>query len=146
LLVDLRKTGFGFITTLVGAAALLLGTSGVTAKPEFKFAAFSVIVILIITLFGVDRSHQIWLNAAVARAIELEKGLKYQITQGIGKKFRGWDGFVLGVCLYLVLIAATAAIFWFDLEGSPDWQKWTLYGGIAGAGVTILVAIISNRR
>jgi hypothetical protein len=41
LLVDLRKTGFGFITAIVGAAALL--QSQVAGAPELKFSVFVII-------------------------------------------------------------------------------------------------------
>jgi hypothetical protein len=146
LLVDLRKTGFGFLTTVVGGAAILLGTAAAPTPGEFKFVAFVVLGLLTITLFAVDCSHQIWLKAAVARATVLETALSYEITREITKKFHGVEAVIIGVILYLIVFAATSVLFWVSLEGVSPFQLWTLVGGLAGSAVIILGAAFAYLR
>ncbi len=147
LLVDLRKTGFGFLTTIVGGAAILLGTIGSPTPGEFKFVAFVVVGLLIITLFALDCTHQIWLKAAVARATVLEASLSYEITREITKKFYGVEAVIIGVVLYLILFSATGVLFWVSLENaSGPFQLWTMIGGFAGGAVIVLGAAFAYAR
>jgi len=147
LIVDLRKTGFGFLTTVVGGAAILLGTVATPTPGEFKFAAFVVVGLLIITLFALDCTHQIWLKAAVARARVLEASLSYEITSTITKKFHGVEAVLIGVVLYLILFGATSVLFWVSLENAAGpFQLWTIIGGCAGGAVIVLGAATAYAR
>jgi hypothetical protein len=138
LLVDFRKTGFGFVTALVGAAALLLGTVNAPTPAHFKFWAFVVLEVLIIALFIVDCSHQIFLSAAVKRAQELEADLNYKITRAISKKFGAFEAILLGVAVYLIMYAAAAVIFWEALEkDAGQWHAWMSYSFYASIGVGV---------
>jgi hypothetical protein len=148
LLVDLRKTGFGFITTIVGAAALFVGVGTAETQPsaKLKFVAFVIIGLLIVTLFGIDRTHQAWLRAAVARAMELEISLNYKITQNIHGTFKGREAVILGLVVYLILFLATCFIFWELLDGSiGPYRSWTFDGGVAGLLFILVAAYITHR-
>jgi hypothetical protein len=71
LLVDLRKTGFGFITAVVGAAAYVF-TRPDHAGSLLKSYLLCSLVVLILVLYLIDVAHQSWLLLAVKRAeIEL---------------------------------------------------------------------------
>jgi hypothetical protein len=146
ILVDLRKTGFGFITALVGASALLIATTASRPPPELQFFAFAIIGLLIITLYGIDRKHQVWLNTSVKRAMALELRLNYRITQDISDKFNKFEAFFIGIFLYLTLLVMTTGIFWAALEGSARYQPWILYGGLSALVVIIAVGVSSWLR
>src|SRR6187551_2389190 len=64
LLVDLRKTGFGFVTALVGAASFIFGPD----KLNVRLTILVMLVLLIGTLYLIDLAHQSWLDVAVTRA------------------------------------------------------------------------------
>jgi len=91
LLVELRKTGFGFVTAIASASAFLLGPTtpvSTSSTPLIKVGVFFIITLLIVTLFAIDRAHQVWLAAAVQRAKFLEEStLQYWITRNISDKF-----------------------------------------------------------
>jgi multidrug efflux pump subunit AcrA (membrane-fusion protein) len=140
LLVDLRKTGFGFITTIVGASALFIGTTNTPPSEELQFGVFAIIGFLIIMLFAVDCTHQVWLKTAVSRAIDLEtQRLNYTITTNIRNKFKGWEAGIIGVGLYALLLATTSAIFLVaaHASGHTDY-RWWIVGSSVVAGAWIV--------
>jgi hypothetical protein len=138
LLVDLRKTGFGFVTAIVIAAAFLLGPitpvstastppqAAVTSGPLVKLATFGIIALLIVALFAIDRVHQIWLNTAVDRAKVLESLLDYKLTNTLSNQLKRHDTVLIGIVLYIVLLVITGGIFVISLEtlqaGSWVWN------------------------
>jgi hypothetical protein len=147
LLVDLRKTGIGFVTTIIGGAAFLLSHSGtqassggtavaggsqgvaapaqtslVEAVPAVKVSIFFVIALLILGLYTIDRAHQIWLRTSVDRAIALEPFLGFQLTQQISKSFRGVQASFIGVGLYVLFLATAAFVFVMALEPSAKFH------------------------
>jgi hypothetical protein len=151
LLVDLRKTGFGFITTIVGASALFIGTTTKPPSVELQFWVFVIIGLLIIMLFAIDCTHQVWLKTAVNRAIDLEEKLNYAITTDIRSKFSGIEAAIIGVGLYIVLFATTSGIFWvaLDVSAQPDlahYQWWIVYSAIVGVPFIFVLAVIAYRR
>jgi hypothetical protein len=122
LLVDLRKTGTGFITALIGASALFLpktpsaevAATSMPAMPDnvwIKFSVFATIVVLIVGVYIVDRIHQVFLESSVKRASELEQLIGYKITQDLTASVGVWQAFVVGVFLYILMIVAVGAIF-----------------------------------
>jgi hypothetical protein len=141
ILVDLRKTGFGFVTAVVGVAAYVFSTSNEFAP---KAALLWMLVILIVTLYLVDLAHQTWLGVAVKRAEELERRLSFSITQNISSGFAASQAVRLGFLLYFVLLVATCAIFW-----SSVWKEAPQSGHhvtIGTAFVIGLVAMIAGLR
>jgi len=151
LLVDLRKTGFGFITAIVSGAAFLLGPTtpvstastppqaAVTSGPLVKLATFGIIALLIVALFAIDRVHQIWLNTAVDRAKVLEGLLDYKLTQTLSNQLRRHDAVLIGIVVYIVLLAISGGIFVISLEtlqaGSWVWNVYqyrVIGGGLSG--------------
>ena len=66
ILVDLRKTGFGFVTAIVSGATFFFVPD--RTKPvleDARFSVFTIIMVLTLTLYVVDRVHQVWLQEAV---------------------------------------------------------------------------------
>jgi ElaB/YqjD/DUF883 family membrane-anchored ribosome-binding protein len=139
LLVDLRKTGFGFVTTLVGAAAFIFQGSTLAVKGP----VLCMLVLLIVTLYLIDRVHQAWLLETVELAQRLEARLQYRITTQIGSKFKGRDATILGILLYVVLLVITGAIFWFAIppeEALTGGHRMIIVGALGGA---LLIMIVS---
>lgn len=145
LLVDLRKTGFGLVTTLVSVLAVLAHVTGNDVTPQMKLAVFGILGLLIIALFGVDRTHQAWLAAAVNRATELEVLLNYKLTRRIEETFHGEDALVLGVALYLILMIATTAIFAASFAPGAGYRELATFGGIVGVLFIVAVAVPTRR-
>jgi hypothetical protein len=144
LLVDLRKTGFGVVTALVGAATFLFTLS----SPGTSVSILCILVLLIAVLQWIDRVHQVWLLEAVKRAVKLEEELGFRITTTLGEKFKGLDATMLGIWFYLILLIATCTIFWFaiplKMEGPCGGHRMIIYG--AGVvGVLFMIASLSRR-
>jgi len=78
ILVDLRKVGFGFITTLLSAGAFLsfLGIPPPNTAPVVPIQAratiFVATMLLIGALFWLDNYYEVLLAGAVERALDLE--------------------------------------------------------------------------
>jgi hypothetical protein len=151
LLVDLRKTGFGFVIAIVSAAAFVFSKPDNFADTA-KGSLLCMLVLLIIMLYIVDLAHQTWLGVAVGRALDLEMGpLGFELTTKISKGFAASKAVILGCALYTILLAATCAIFWFsiplkteDLTSAP---RGTMYGAFAIGQFSIIAApLISTKR
>ena len=143
LLVDLRKTGFSFITAIVSGATIFfsqglspeavkaLGQSpAVVASPDLikdiakaasslpesaKFAIFTIIMVLTLMLYVIDLSHQRMLRAAVLRATELERRLGYEITDAISDEYKAVYAGMLGLAFYYILVIAIWAAFFLSV-------------------------------
>ena len=126
LLVDLRKTGFGFVTLIVSGATYLFSQSPQSGEiPESgKFAVFTVITALILLLYIIDRVHQILLQEAVNRAIQLEP-TDQMITHKLGGRYTKKLAIWLGVSLYVILMLAV--YFAFLVSTAPFWPPHTGY-------------------
>jgi hypothetical protein len=138
ILVDLRKTGFGFVTAIVGAATFLFKDTN-DFGPKASLAV--MLVLLIVTLYLIDLAHQTWLSVAVKRAETLEGRLNFELTGNIGKEFAAARAVFLGFILYFILLAATSAIFWFSVpaaEGRFSGHHVTIYGAF-GVGLTAMI-------
>jgi hypothetical protein len=149
LLVDLRKTGVGVITAIVGGAAFLLATPGQTSgtaatlanAPLVKLAIFGMIGFFIVTVYWIDHVHQIWLGVAVRRAKSLEATLGYRLTTDINERFSTVKAVLIGAGMYAVLLLVTFVIFWMSLvSGQPDILTWNAHQ--AAAGVLALLGIV----
>lgn len=145
ILVDLRKTGFGFVTAVVGVAAYVFSNSNEFAP---KAALLCMLVVLIVTLYLVDLAHQTWLGVAVKRAEELERRLSFSITQNISSGFAASRAVGLGFTLYLVLLFATCAIFWSSVwkEPAPSGHHVTVGAALFVGLVAMVVAFCSSGR
>jgi Na+/melibiose symporter-like transporter len=135
----LRKTGFGLITALVGAATYVFQQS----TPGIKASIDCMLVLLIVTLYLIDCVHQLWLKETVDYAIELEKSLKYNLTTRISKIYDGSEAQILGFWLYFILLAVTCVIFLYSIssEGIAGGHRMTIYGAFV-VGLASLIAAI----
>jgi hypothetical protein len=136
LLVDLRKTGFGFVTAVVGASTFVFTQS----TPGVKVSIFCMLALLIVTLYLIDCVHQVWLKVTVHRAMELEALLNFRLSTNIVHKFEGSDADILGLWLYIVLLTAACAIFLFampEAEHITGGHRMTIYA----AYLTALIAM-----
>jgi hypothetical protein len=108
ILVDLRKTGFGFVTALVSAVAFLFNDQ---TEPRIKVSIFAILTLLVITLYAIDLVHQVWLRQTVNKARDLEVMLGFELSRAISAKFKKLDAAILGVALYVCLLAAAGWVF-----------------------------------
>lgn len=143
LLVDLRKTGFGFVTAVVGAAAFVFAKSD-HASDLLKSYLLCALIMLIIVLYLVDLAHQSWLLVAVKRAETLETLLNFQLTQEVSKEFSASRGIGLGSFLYFLLLSTSCVIFWasmpLNIEGPFVAARANIYGAFAAGLYVIIVA------
>ena len=112
ILVDLRKTGFGFVTVLVSAAAYVF-----TGKHQTENAAIAaMIALLVTTLYLFDYKHQVWLRETVIYAKSLETELGYKLTTILSDKFDATKSGALGLWLYVILLAMSSTFFWIAVS------------------------------
>lgn len=146
LLVDLRKTGFGFVTAVVGASSFLFvadPSKGIPAD-QAKAALMCMLVLLIVVLYWIDLAHQTLLQAAVDRAGKLEDVLQFELTKEIGKRFVSVKPFALGLTIYMFLLAATSLIFYQSLPPSSSGSHVvTSAAGIGLVSICLLAGIAS---
>jgi hypothetical protein len=152
LLVDLRKTGFGFVTAVVGASVYVFGRTDHSGN-DAKSLLVCMLVMLIIVLYLVDLAHQTLLSVAVERAkvLEREPELNFTLTQNISKEFAASLAIGLGCALYSLVLFATCAIFWAsiplpaeDLFSAP---RANIYGAFAvGLFVILASPLVSPQR
>jgi hypothetical protein len=148
LLVDLRKTGFGFVTAVVGAAAFVFGRAD-HGSDLLKSYLLCALVMLIIVLYLVDLAHQSWLMVAVRRAEALEVLLSFRLTQEVSKEFSASRGIGLGSFLYFLLLLTSCVIFWasmpLEIEGPYVAARANVYGAFAtGLWVVIAAPLVSG--
>jgi hypothetical protein len=162
-LVDLRKTGFGFITAIIAGAAFLLKPESAAAPaantqaaravpslvelPLVRLSIFVVFVLLIIGVFLIDRAHQIWLGVAVRRAEYLEGLLSFRITRNISGKFKGWEALLLAVLIYVGLIVMNGFVFLMSFEPSGKFDlslssSQRFVGYVSGGAILFMFVII----
>jgi hypothetical protein len=157
LLVDLRKTGFGFVVALVSAVALLLarlgpaGTSSASATPpsigdpHLIGAIYALVALLIFTLYAIDRVHGIWLAQSVERARELEGQLHFELTERISVRVSATKAAWIRGIVYLVLSLLVAGIFWFASNPTAPWLELSgvryFVGGFLLLGVIVAIGI-----
>jgi hypothetical protein len=145
LIVDLRKTGVGFVVAVVGAAAYIFNES---QRFGGKSSVLCMLVLLIVILYFVDLAHQSWLDTAVKRAIELEGDLHFKLTSRIGERFSASEAQFLGFALYTLLLVATCGVFWFSIPLSVEpvitGHRGTIYGafviGLSSIGIAFVAA------
>jgi len=146
ILVDLRKTGFGFVTAIVGVAAFLFKDANDFGP---KASLMVMLVLLIVTLYLIDLAHQTWLGVAVKRAEALEERLHFELTGNIGEEFAAARAVFLGFILYFILLAATSAIFWFSVpaaEGRLSGHHITIYGAFGVGLVSMIVGLLISLK
>jgi hypothetical protein len=141
ILVDLRKTGFGLVTAIVGAAAFVFKDASDFGP---KSSLLVMLVLLILTLYLIDLAHQTWLGTAVKRAVVLEVQLNFELTGNIGKDFAAARAVLLGFILYFILLAATSAIFWFSVPAAEvplSGHHITVYSAFAVGLASMIVGL-----
>jgi hypothetical protein len=140
ILVDLRKTGFGFVTAIAAAAQFLFTDVYFFGA---KVALLAMLVFLIITLYLIDLAHQEWLDVAVERAKLIEKDRFSEaifLTSAISDRFSPFRAIRLGFLLYAVLLIATCAVFFFSVPRNEIWLSGhhCFVGLICGVGLAFL--------
>jgi hypothetical protein len=143
ILVDLRKTGFGFVTAIAAGAQFLFTDSNSFAA---KAALLAMLIVLIITLFWIDLAHQQWLNVAVTRAETIEKvrfSGSISLTTDIGEKFKPVRAVTLGLILYLTLLLATCSVFFFSVP-KPEPLTSGHHGFVASAFLVGMMTMIGG--
>ena len=165
LLVDLRKTGFAFITALLTASAFLslLGVPGSqtgSATPiQARGIAFMAIMVLIAALFAVDNYYEVLLNAAVERALDLESQSDppVRVTKYLSINASSTLSTWVLVGLYLILLATAGGLGLFAVAGTTakdgsftwSWNSWADYvvriGLVLGAAMTIYWVFVTSK-
>lgn len=142
LLVDLRKTGFSFVTAIASGATFFFAVDKSSQVPESgKFAVFTIIMVLTLTLYVVDRVHQIMQQEAVDLACRLEASLDLTITGLLGSNYTRSYAIGLGVGLYWVLLIAVYLASLFTSNGWSGYQLAMLLELVIGLAVIEFVVL-----
>ncbi len=116
IIVDMRKFGFTFMTILFSAGGFLFATTELSRFA--KLGIFFSLMVLIYGLFLIDRYHEIFLRAAVLRAIEIENALDFEITGTIEHEWSTLKTATWGIKLYLLFCLADILLALFS-----EWQS-----------------------
>ena len=108
IIVDIRKYGFSLVTILLGAAGFLYTSPNITLGSIL--GVYFALSILIFALFRVDRYHEIFLRASVARAMEVEKTLQMTLSSTIDGQSKLLKTDTWGLSLYLLFWGANLVL------------------------------------
>lgn len=118
MVLEIRKYGFSFITILLTANGFLLG-----AMPPSAFVIAGIeaaLLLLIFSLFRVDRMHEIFVRAAVLRAMRLEE----ELGMGLSRTISYWSATSItatwGTTLYLLFSTAAFLLCLAAIATSSD--------------------------
>ena len=154
-LVDLRKTGFAFITALLTASAFLSllgvpGQNGIASPIQARGVAFMAIMVLIAALFAVDNYYEVLLNAAVERALDLEAQTDppVRVTKYLSINASSTLSTWILVGLYLTLLATAGGLGLLAVASTTSatgtftwtWNVWA--DDVVGLGLVLGVAMI----
>ena len=123
MILDIRRYGFTLITVLYTTNGYLFGSKTISKGPALAICI--VILLLIVTLFRIDRTHEIFLRGAVLRAMRLEEKLQYGLTRCISHwsestKTATWGTKVYCCFCLAVWILSLAAIVSYDRPSSEN--------------------------
>jgi hypothetical protein len=140
-LYDVRKYGFGLITTLIAAEGIILTGVTTTHWPDdVKFTVLLVNILLIAALTIIERNFLVIQKAAATRARVLERTMNLELSEIITQRFHaaGLEIFATGLYTFFVLIVILLG--WVTIE--------TLYLQLAitAAGIFAIAAILLIRN
>lgn len=118
ILVDLRKVGFGLLTAVISGAAAFFSSTRISADASVTIGM--LVVVLTFGLFAYDRIHASWLKAAVVRALELERKLKFKLTDSISKTYTPWMAITVSHVTYLFFVGLAYAVFGYSVASAAN--------------------------
>jgi hypothetical protein len=107
-IVDIRKYAFTLLTGLLTGSAFLSSTAGL--PPEGRELVAVAMMLLVFSLFTIDRYLAILLRSAVERAKKLEDELDLHLTRTIATRTERAGADSWGVLLYPLFIFASALL------------------------------------
>jgi|SRR5579884_1324725 len=108
IIVDVRKYGFSLITGILTASSIIFTK---THLPPSGQSIVSILAMaLIYALFRIDRYHEVFLNAAVNKSIELEIRLGFGLSSRIDVASKKARADTSGRILYRMFIGASLLI------------------------------------
>ncbi|MCP4370657.1 MAG: hypothetical protein GY797_21475 [Deltaproteobacteria bacterium] len=108
MILSIRKYGFTFLTLLLTADGFLLGK--IKVSQSSALGIYVVLLILIIALFHIDRMHEVFLRAAVLRAMDLEEELQLGLTRYIAYWSETSKTSTWGTYIYFLFCFAASAL------------------------------------
>ena len=130
ILADIRKYGFSLVTLLLTATALVP-----TANPAAdRVAASSVIIVLVLVLFLMDRYWWVLLRSAVGRALDLEQGLGIEISSKLSKVAQASHNTQAASLIYATFLLVSGGVALVSVL--PSGQSASLW-------VTIIITIVA---
>lgn len=118
---DLRKYGFTFITGLLTVDTLF------TKVPDnWKLAALSSTLVLIVGLYLMDRNYRVFQKAASARAELIERRSIADLTQSIGRVHQAYHVQLYFQIVYFGFVVATCILGFLSLEEPFSHHHWVL--------------------
>ncbi|WP_321421625.1 hypothetical protein [uncultured Methanobacterium sp.] len=118
---ELRKTGFSLITSLIAAQGILyiywnykdiLNTASTTnstfaiiSSSDIITVVLGVTIALIFAIIFFEKGYRLYQEAAVQRALLLEKKINLQLTETIFYQFKSWQSRVYEYGVYCIFFA-----------------------------------------
>ena len=111
------------MTAIASGATFFFAYDPTKPVPESsKFAVFTIIIVLTLMLYLVDRVHQVLLQDAVEHARRLEAGLGFNLSGVLSSKYMRKHAIGLGMAIYIVLLVA---VYLASLFSSDAWRVGT---------------------
>jgi hypothetical protein len=118
-----------------------------------KIALLAMLVLLIVTLYLIDLTHQVWLEVTVRKAMEMEEilfGGSNGLSSNIHRAFKDSFAIFLGLFLYNVLLLTACAVFWCTVpKGEPltsGHHGSIVFAWLIGFGFIIGSFVFSTRK
>lgn len=141
-IADLRKYGLTFLAGLLTAQGLTLtdASSSSFIVPPVKMAIILSTILLVCTIFLLERIYRELESAAGIRARILEKSIGYELTEDINAVYSQMLVRRVVDLVYTLFIGVAVLLGWFVLTPSvwsPSIYSWVVLGAGVGAGITL---------
>lgn len=154
--LNIREYGFTLLTLLISADGFLYSKlESDSSKQTGAIAGICIaLMLLVLSLFRVDRFHEVFLRAAVGRSEELEKSLGMKLSAQISQYSKECKTETWGVRVYIsfivanILLALGAVLDFNSFSQFTDsvWNNWLFVLIIVLAGISIALLIASYHR
>jgi hypothetical protein len=136
-LADLRKYGFSLVTLLLTASALITNANQVADR----VASSSVVIVLVLVLFLMDRYWWVLLRNAVERAWELETMLGIQISRRLGEGAQASHNTLAASVIYGIFVVVAGLVAFVAIVPNWSWLGFGLLLLITASAVGAIVAL-----
>lgn len=142
---ELRKTGFSLITSLIAAQGIIIWYHNQNSINNINnvdnlilTAVLGVTIALIFAIAFYEKGYRLYQEAAVQRALLLEKKLNLQLTETISYQFKSWQSRIYEFGVYGIFIGSALALAFLTIPKN-NWEYPITLSILTGVGILAML-------